>query len=45
MFSLVVKEQIHFINTMIAKIFIPNKKIGLDSLLLPDHYISFVCVN
>lgn len=45
MFSVVVKEQTHFINTMIAKIFITNEKMGLDSLLLPDHYISSVCVN
>lgn len=45
MFSLVVKEQTHFINTMIAKIFITNKKMGVVSLLLPDHYISFVWVN
>lgn len=45
MFSLVVKEQTHFTNTMIAKIFITNKKMGLDSLLLPGHYISFVCLN
>lgn len=45
MFSPVVREQTHFINTMITKIFITNKKMGLDSLLLPDHYISFVWVN
>lgn len=45
MFSPVVKEQTHFINTMIAKIFITNKKMGSDSLLLPGQYISFVRVN
>lgn len=45
LFSLVVKEQTHFINTMIAKIFITNKNMGLVSLLLPHHYISFVWVN
>lgn len=45
MFSLVVKEQTHFINTMIAEIFITNKKMGLDSLPPTRPLHSFVWVN
>lgn len=45
MFFPVVKALTHFINTMIAKIFMTNKKMGSGSLLLPGHYISSVRVN
>lgn len=42
--SLVAKEQTHFISTLVAKIFMAKRKMGLDSSYA-GHYISFVSIN
>lgn len=42
--SLVAKRQTHFISTLINKIFMAKRKIGLDSLYA-GHYISYLNIN